>query len=96
MHHLKYRWDEDRGDEYADWGGSWWYFEISDDGFPSRQVEEYDGGIRLRYSSEHREDRFGGLSYGHESEMDRSADAVLSAEEFDAEWRRGPWYNDPA
>lgn len=95
MRHLKYRWDEDRGDEHADWGGSWWYFEIGDDGYPSRQVEEYDRGVRLRYCFEHREDRFGGLGYGHESAMDRPPDKVLSAEEFEAVWRRDPWYNDP-
>jgi hypothetical protein len=95
VHHLKYRWEEDRGDEQASWGGSWWYFEISDDGYPCRQVEEYDSGVRLRYSAEHREDRFGGLGYGHESDMDRSADDVLSAEEFEEVWRQGPWYNAP-
>jgi hypothetical protein len=94
MQYLKFQWDESRGDEHSDWGASWWYFEIGADGYPVRQIELYDAGVRLRYGPDHLEDEFGGLSYGHESEMDRSADQVLSADEFEAVWATGPWHNE--
>jgi hypothetical protein len=93
MRYLKYRWDENRGDAHADWGGSWWYFEIGPDGYPVRQVEVYDAGVRIRYGPDHPEDEFGFLSYEHESDMDRSADQELSATEFEAVWGLGPWHN---
>jgi hypothetical protein len=93
MTYLKYRWDESRGDAHDAWGGSWWYFEIGPDGYLVRQVEEYDAGVRLRYGPDHQEDEFGGLGYGHEEDMDRSADQVLSAAEFEAVWTTGPWHN---
>jgi hypothetical protein len=76
MQYTKFRWDEDRGDRYSVWGGSWWYFETGPDGDVTRQVEVYDSGIRLHYSPAHREDNFGELSQGHDSELDRSADQV--------------------
>jgi hypothetical protein len=93
MRYLKYRWDENRGDEHADWGASWWYFEIGPDGYPMRQVEVYDSGVQLRYSVQHAEDEFGALSISHESDMDRRADQELSAEEFEKVWAAGPWHN---
>lgn len=93
MKYLKYRWDENPGAARADWGGSWWYFEIGPDGYPVRHVEEYDAGVRLRYGPDHPEDEFGFLSYGHESDMDRSADQVILAAEFEAVWTAGPWHN---
>ena len=32
MRYVRRAWDEHRGDEYASWGTSLWYFEIGDDG----------------------------------------------------------------
>ncbi len=93
MRFFKYRWDEDRGDEHAEWGGSWWYFEIGPDGYPVRQVEEYDSGIRLRYGPDHQEDDFGFLGYPNVSDMDRPPDLELSAAEFEAVWTAGLWHN---
>ena len=93
MKFFKYRWHEDRGDEHAAWGESWWYFEIGADGYPVRQVEEYDSGIRLRYGPEHQEDEFGCLGYANVSDMDRPPDQELSAAEFEAVWTTGPWHN---
>lgn len=95
MKYLKYRWNESPGTPRDNWGGSWWYFEIGPDGYPVRQVEEYDAGFRLRYGPDHSEDEFGTLSYGHELDMDRSADQVLSATEFEAVWSTGHWHNKP-
>jgi hypothetical protein len=94
LKYAKYRWDENRGDQHAAWGGSWWYFETGSDGYVKRQVEIYDSGIRLRYGPRHLEDKFGGLSQGNESELDRAPDQKLSAEEFEAEWAQGPWHNE--
>ncbi len=96
MRYLKYRWGEDRGDEHSDWGCSWWLTEFGPDGHPTRQVELYDGGPRLRYSEAHPEDEFGGLGFVHLDEIDLSEQEVIGAEEFEAAWRAGPWYNDPA
>jgi hypothetical protein len=93
MKHLKYRWDECRGDTYDDWGRSWWYFEIGPDGYMVRQIEVYDSEVRLRYGPDHAEDEFGFLGYVHETDLDRSAYQLLSAAEFEAEWATGPWHN---
>jgi hypothetical protein len=94
MRYLRYRWDEDRGDEHAGWGGSWWYFEVGSDGYPTRQVEIYDGGVRLRYGPGRHEDKFGGLSCVHQSEVEEPSQQELSAADFEAVWGSGPWYNE--
>jgi hypothetical protein len=94
MHYAKFRWDEERGDEFSAWGQSWWYVETDPGGYVRRQVEVYDSGIRLRYGPDHPTDEFGGLSQAHESELDRSAEQGLSEEEFEAIWAAGPWYNE--
>jgi hypothetical protein len=95
MRYDKYRWDEDRGDQFASWGRSWWYFEFGPDGYVRRQMEVYDSGVRIRYGPDNQEDDFGGLGQVHESEMDHSADSELTAEDFDAMWEQGPWHNEP-
>jgi hypothetical protein len=93
MRYDKYRWDEDRGDEYSHWGGSWWYFEVGADGYAKRQIEVYDSGIRLRYDAENIQDKFGGLSEGHDSQIDHSTDHAISEHEFELQWAQGPWHN---
>lgn len=94
MNYRKYRWNESRGDAYSAWGASWWYFEIGPGGYPIRQIEIYDAGVRLRYGPDHSDDQFGGLGDGHASEWDRPADQELSAAEFEEQWSRGPWRNE--
>lgn len=37
--YYKRRWEESRGDDHDDWGRSTWYFEVADDGYPVRQIE---------------------------------------------------------
>jgi hypothetical protein len=59
---FRRRWDEDRGDEHADWGPSWWYFATDDDGIVREQAEVYDNGCVLLYDEAHIEDEFGSLS----------------------------------
>ena len=93
MRYLRYRWTEDRGDEHADWGGSWWHFEVDVDGNPVRQVERYDNGVRLRYGPDHSEDEFGRLAESIVANWDQRPDHNLSAEDFEALWRSGPWHN---
>lgn len=62
MRYYKGRWDEDRGDEFASWGASDWYFEVEPDKTVARQIEVYDGGVVLRYDQQHLDDKFGGLT----------------------------------
>ena len=93
VRYLKYRWDEDRGDEYADWGASWWLTEFGPDGYRTRQIELYDSGPRLRYSQAHLEDEFGGLGLVNLGEIDLAEQEEIDAQEFEAVWRSGPWYN---
>src|SRR5262245_42094996 len=93
MRYAKFRWDEDRGDQYSAWGGSWWYFETGADGYVRRQIEVYDSGVQVRYGPDHQDDEYGGLSEVHHSELDRPADQELSAAEFESLWKKGPWRN---
>jgi hypothetical protein len=53
---------ESRGDKHEAWGASRWFFETSDDGVVTRQVEVYDHGPTLRYDQGHSEDEDGLLS----------------------------------
>jgi hypothetical protein len=59
--YYKRFWDETRGDEYADWGKSWWYFETDANGVILRQIEEYENGIVQFYPNMRTENTFGGL-----------------------------------
>ena len=67
------QWDEHRGDEYSHWGTATNFFEVAEDGFPTRQMEVYADGHVLQYSQQHIEDRFGKL-----------ADQALNLGEFSA------------
>ena len=87
MTYLKYRWNETRGDEHARWGGSWWYFEFGPDGYPVRQVEVYDGGVRLRYGPDRPEDEFGGLGCGRQQDMEPEGAETMTAEQFEKVWQ---------
>jgi len=71
LRYFKRRWDESRGDEHDSWGPSTWYFEVGDDGYPVRQLEQYDGGAVLKYDEGHLDEELGGLS-----------DQALDLEEF--------------
>ncbi|MEU7905330.1 hypothetical protein [Actinoplanes sp. NPDC049118] len=81
------RWADYRGDEFADWGHSVWYFEVGDDGWPVRQVETYDAGRVLRYGPSHSEDRYGGLGEAslYDSGDDWSRFEITEAE-FEQAW----------
>jgi hypothetical protein len=83
--YYKRPWDEDRGDEHADWGTSVWFFEVGEDDFPVRQLEAYESGVTLKYDAAHPEDEFGGLSMAPLDPAEFSP-FVISATEFEAAW----------
>ncbi|MGC4014229.1 MAG: hypothetical protein QM755_06875 [Luteolibacter sp.] len=85
LRYYRRPWDEDRGDEFADWGTSVWYFEVGEDDYPLRQLELYQSGIALFYDESHVEDHFGGLS---EAALDPAEFTPFSigAAEFEQAW----------
>jgi hypothetical protein len=70
--YFKRKWDESRGDDYDDWGGSLWLIETDHDRWPLRQIEIYDGGQVLFYDRQHMNDEYGMLG-----------DQPLDADEFE-------------
>lgn len=59
--YFKRKWNETRGDEFDSWGTSTWYFEVDTDGYPTKQIELYENGNRLKYHNEKTFDDYGGL-----------------------------------
>jgi len=47
LRYYKRRWNESRGDDFARWGASDWYFEVGPDGWPVRQLERIPGGAGI-------------------------------------------------
>jgi hypothetical protein len=86
--HFKRRWDESRGDEFDGWGGSDWYFEVDDKGYPVRQVEKYDQGQVLKFGAGHDHDRFGGLG-DQPLDLEEFSVFAISPDEFEAAWAWG-------
>jgi hypothetical protein len=81
------RWDESRGDEFDNWGGSVWYFEVDVAGWPVRQVEVYDTGPVLRYGPGHPEDEYGQLGQASLDDLDeRWSEYIITAEAFEQIW----------
>ena len=62
LRYVKRRWEEKRGDGHDEFGYSWWYFEIDSTCGVIRQIEQYDNGLVVGYSSGKSTDEFGGLS----------------------------------
>ncbi|MBK9940612.1 MAG: hypothetical protein IPP13_03190 [Kouleothrix sp.] len=60
--YYKGYWPEDRGDEFAAWGGATYYFECNASGYPDQQIEIYDNGITLWFDISHHTDAYGMLS----------------------------------
>ena len=78
-------WDESRGDAFDAWGRSVWYFEVAEDGYPLRQIEQYEDGHVLVYDAAHAEDEYGGLG---DQPLDRHELAAfeITRDEFFAAW----------
>ena len=83
--YYKRPWDEDRGDDHADWGTSVWFFEVGEDGFPTRQLEVYQSGVATRYDATHPDDEFGMLS-AVALDPSEFAPFSISAAEFEEAW----------
>ncbi len=87
IRYYKRNWEETRGDEFDSWGTSIWYFEVGNDNYPTRQIELYENGNRLKYHSDKTFDDYGGLG-------DQAFDLVefeqfeIGKEEFEEEWSK--------
>ncbi|MFK7908098.1 MAG: hypothetical protein AB8B69_23405 [Chitinophagales bacterium] len=85
--YYKRNWNEKRSDEFDSWGTSVWYFEVGKDGYPTRQIELYENGNRLKYHSSKTFDDYGSLS-------DQALDFVqfrefeIEQNEFELEWKK--------
>jgi hypothetical protein len=85
MNYFSQYWDENRDDEYADWGFSNWYFETNDADEVIKQVTVYNNGKVVKYDQVHLEDEFGGLLEGTLTIDDCDGDEI-SKEEFYEIW----------
>lgn len=83
--YVKRHWNQLRGDKHGAWGTSWWYFEVDDEGGVFRQIEQYDSGVCLRYSEQHIQDEFGGLSQAPLN-LSESGYTAISSQDFEAAW----------
>jgi hypothetical protein len=93
MRYLRRRWEETRGHDFAEWGCSWWYFEVDDNLNVIRQIEVYDSGINLKYSETHADDEYGGLAEQPLDNEDWESYAITGAE-FDRVWSTVQAMND--
>lgn len=86
--YFKYRWEETRGDEYADWGFSTFYTELDSEYYALRQIEVYDNGNILKYDETCLDDKFGMLAEKalSEEELEESNCIEISKKEFDEKW----------
>lgn len=87
MRYYKFFWDESRGDAHDDWGTSWWFFEVTDDGYAERQLERYASGVDLMYErSTHIEDQYGGLAEKPIDRRDWPEVVPIDKPDFEAAW----------
>ena len=84
--YYKRRWDELREDGHADWGLSWWLFEVDSEGYPTRQIEIYDNGSTKRYGPEVPDDVDGGLGSARLDEVENWSQWQIDADEFNRAW----------
>lgn len=84
--YFKRHWDGPRGDEFEMWGEATYYFEVGDDGVPTRQIEDYQNGPTLRYGPDRPEDRYGFLSRVRLDEVEDWAPWTIAPSEFEAMW----------
>ena len=84
MRYFKYYWNENRGDQFSDWGKSTWYNEVDEEFYATRQMEIYDNGNVLKYDLENIDDEFGFLAEGV---LEIGLESVeISKEEFETAW----------
>jgi hypothetical protein len=85
MKYYKRNWDESRGDEFDDWGKSIWYFETDNSGLPTKQMEVYESGKKLKYDQRKLKDDFGGLG-DQELDLDEFCEFEITELEFNKAW----------
>jgi hypothetical protein len=87
MKYFKRKWDESRGDEFDSWGTSIWFLEIREDKYPTRQIELYENGNRLKYHSDKTFDDYGGLG-DQTIDLDEFEKFEIQKNEFELEWSK--------
>lgn len=85
--YYKRIWKESRGDEFSSWGTSIWYFEVEEDSYPSKQMELYENGNRLKYHQGKIFDDYGSLS-DQAIDLEELAEFEIEKTEFDEEWTK--------
>lgn len=88
--YFRRRWDESRGDQYETWGAATYYFEVGENGWPTRQIEVYDAGPVLRYGLDHQQDAFGQLGEAQLDELEDWSSWVITKNLFDEVWSDRP------
>ncbi|MDP4209589.1 MAG: hypothetical protein Q8928_12320 [Bacteroidota bacterium] len=83
--YFKRRWEENRGDDFDDWGFSTWFFETDSNGLPLRQIECYDNGKVLKYDSNNQFDDYGQLGE-HELDLIEFKEFEITKEIFENVW----------
>lgn len=86
MNYFKRDWDETTADELTDsWGVSTYYFESDNEGYVTRQLQIFKNGKALKYDTEYREDKFGGISEVP-LDLDEFNSYRIHADEFERLW----------
>lgn len=84
--YFKRPWNESRGDAFDSWGPAVYYFEISGEGWPIRQIEVYEAGPTLRYGPDREEDEYGRLGSARIDELEDWASWAITSDEFEQTW----------
>ncbi len=86
--YFRRAWDDITSDPLTeDWGTSTYYFETGQNGKVFRQLEVYANGKRLKYTSEHLQDKFGGLSVVP-LDLAEFGEFQITKNEFEEAWNR--------
>jgi hypothetical protein len=82
--YFRRHWDQSPY-EHDDWGGSIWFFEVDDEGWPVRQIEVYENGPVLKYDRDHLDDEYGGLG-DQPLDFAEFAQFEIASDVFEAAW----------
>lgn len=79
-------WEETRGDAFDSWGEAVYHFEVSDEGWPTRQIEDYETGPTLRYGPGREEDEYGHLGQTRLEKFEDWDSLTIAEDEFEQAW----------